>query len=89
MIKEFIEFTTETISGINPYTASSIKGAIKQFELEGKKLVTTLENKFSYLTQGDILDNIPFYKVNKKTGRLDVFKTKGIILSNTCDCDRD
>lgn len=89
MIREFIEFTSEIISGINPYTVENIKSAIMQFKVEGKKLVTTLENNFDYLTQGDILDNIPFYKVNGKTGKLEVFKTRGIILSNTCDCDRD
>lgn len=88
MIKEFIDFTTETISCIQPYTKENIKKAIEQFHLEGKQLFTTLDEGLECLAQGDVLENIPFYRIDK-TGRLQVYKTRGLVLSNTCDCSRD
>lgn len=88
MIKEFIEFTANIISCINPYTKENIDKAIKQFELEGKQLFTTMDNNLECLAQGDVLENVPFYRVNNM-GKMGVFVTKGLVLSNTCDCSRD
>lgn len=88
MIKEFIEFTTNIISCINPYTKENIDKAIKQFELDGKKLFTTMDNNLECLAQGDVLENVPFYRVDEN-GRMGKFVTKGLVLSNTCDCSRD
>lgn len=88
MIKEFIEFTANIFSCINPYTKENIDKAIKQFELEGKQLFTTMDNNLECLAQGDVLENVPFYRVNNM-GKMEVFVTKGLVLSNTCDCSRD
>lgn len=88
MIKEFIDFTCELIPCITPYTKQSIKDAIRQFEREDKNFITTMEKTLDFLAQGDIVENIPFYRFNSN-GKLEFLKGKGIILSNTCDCDRD
>lgn len=89
MIQEFIDFTSEVIPSISPYTKEGIKSALEQFRTDNKKFHTTMDNNFEILTQGDILENIPFYNVNKDTGKLQVYRGRGLVLNNTCDCDRD
>lgn len=88
MIKEFIDFTSEVIPSISPYTKEGIKKALDQFNCKNKKFYTTMQDNFDILTQGDILDNIPFYRMDSN-GELKIYKGKGIVLNNTCDCDRN
>lgn len=88
MINELINFATELFPSINPYTKENVKNAIKQFELEGKKINFFLLNSFDYLGQGDIIGELPFIFADEN-GELFGRTMKGIVLSNTCDCERD
>ena len=85
MLEKFIEFANEIFPSIDTNTKNGIKKLIKQFD-------TTKPNWFSnsleILSQGDILDKIPFTFVDE-TGKEITYITKGIILSNTCDMTRD
>lgn len=89
MIEEFIDFVSATMPCISPYTKEGIKLALEQFKFEQKKFCTTMKAEFEELSQGDILENIPFYRINRKTGKIQVYKGHGIVLNNTCDCSRD
>lgn len=87
MIQELIEFTTELFPSITPYTKDEIYTSIEKFQTEGRTFTTTLENQFEYLAQGDILYNIPFVRIDDD-GNVKTFKANGMIMANTCDCDR-
>ncbi|MEW4371756.1 hypothetical protein [Paenibacillus kandeliae] len=95
MLSELIDFVTELFPSINPYTKDKVKSAIRQFEISsgGKtpsRNIDYLTNQpFDYLTQGDIISNLPFVRYNSKTGVRGLLVTEGILLSNTCDAVRD
>lgn len=87
---EFIDFVAETMPSVSPYTVEGLKECISQFKFEYKKnCTTTMENEFSFLTQGDIIDRIPFYRMNTNTGEIETSILQGLVITNTCDCDRD
>ncbi len=95
MLSELIDFTTELFPSINPYTKDKVKLAIRQFEVngDGKNITKNIDyctnQPFDYLTQGDIISNMPFVRYNSKTGEKGLLVTEGILLSNTCDAERD
>lgn len=86
MIKELIQFTTELFPSISPYTKESVNKAIEQFDYENLEWFRPM--RLHYLSQGDIIERIPFTFVDEN-GKRDTILTKGIILSNTCDLSRD
>lgn len=86
MIKELIQFTTELFPSISPYTKENVNKAIEQFDYES--LEWFRPTPIDYLSQGDIIEKIPFTFVDEN-GKKDTILTKGIILSNTCDASRD
>lgn len=85
-LKEFINYTNEIFPAIDMNVKKSLKDALEQFDI----------NKFSWftseqldgITQGDILDKIPF-QIQDRSGNYKAFPTKAIILSNSCDLTRD
>ncbi len=85
MLEKFIDYTYQIFPTIDTNIKNGIKDLMKQFD-------TTKPNWFSrpldILSQGDILDNIPFSYTNQD-GEEVTFITKGMILSNTCDMTRD
>lgn len=86
MIKELIQFTTELFPSISPYTKENVNKAIEQFDYE--RLEWFRPTPIDYLSQGDIIEKIPFTFFDEN-GKKDTILTKGIILSNTCDASRD
>ena len=88
MINEFINFVHEIFPSISPYTKERVKDAIKQFEIEGKKPNFLLYEPFEYLAQGDIVETLPFIRYDQD-GNRQLYKTKGILISNTCDAEND
>lgn len=98
MIREFISFV-ESLFPIDPYISERVHGAIKQFELEKqwkgeREGVKPLHNFFlpfplDHLAQGDIINNLPFELEDPDTGEKMVYQGPGILISNTCDSDRD
>lgn len=89
MMNEFIDFVTEVFPSIHPYTKEQVKASIQQFEKSGVQRNFSMHSALPYLAQGDIFgDLIPFIKQDKN-GELSVLKAKAILLSNTCDSERD
>lgn len=86
MIKELIQFTTELFPSISPYTKENVNKAIEQFDYERLEWFRPIP--IHYLSQGDIIEKIPFTFIDEN-GKKDTILTKGIILSNTCDASRD
>lgn len=88
MMKEFIDFVQELFPSISPYTKEKVKDAIKQFNISGKTVNCFMARPLSELCQGDIVEDLPFSIYNIKGDR-SIFKTKGILLSNSCDAEND
>ncbi len=89
MMSEFIDFVTELFPSIRPYTKEQVKASIQQFDRSGVQRNFSMHSALPYLAQGDIFgDAIPFFKQDKD-GNLSVLRTKAILLSNTCDSERD
>lgn len=88
MMQEFIDFVHEIFPSIQPYTKEQVKKAIKQFEQNGDLYQFFTTNSLAYLGQGDIIETLPF-RTYDKTGEESIYHTKGILLSNTCDCEND
>lgn len=85
MIEKFIEYTHQWFPSIDTNIKNGIKELIAQFD-------TSKPNWFSdslpILSQGDILDSVPFSYINSNGDEI-TYKTKGMVLSNTCDLTRD
>ncbi len=88
MISEFVSFVEELFPSITPYTKEQVRQAIRQFEQSGQQYKYCMHEPVSYLAQGDIVDALPFIKYDEK-GNQSLLKTKGILLSNTCDAEND
>ena len=86
MIKELIKFTAELFPSISPYTKDSVMNAINQFNYDELEWFTPTILK--ELSQGDIIDKLPFTYYEDNGQKTTVMK-KGIILSNSCDVDND
>lgn len=95
MMNNFISFV-EGLFPIDPYIAKQAHLAIKQFELKKEREDVTrplynffLPNPLDYLAQGDIIDSLPFELENPDTGELIEHTAPGLVISNTCDSERD
>lgn len=88
MLNEFVEFTQNLFPAISPYVKERTEDAIKQFELSGKKVNLFNGRAYDFLAQGDILDGIPFTRM-EENGEISACVGKGIIVSNTCSADHD
>lgn len=88
MLDEFIDFTQSLFPSISPYVKDQTKSAIRQFELSGKKLNLFNYKAYDFLAQGDILNRIPFTRL-EDDGNILAYIGKGMIISNTCSADHD
>ncbi|MCK4796195.1 MAG: hypothetical protein KAT05_02370 [Spirochaetes bacterium] len=90
MIEEFIDFVSELFPCISPYTHENVKTAIHQFYDKSKiKTYNLFKTKpLEYLAQGDIIEIVPFI-IYDEDGNQSIYKTKAILISNTCDSERD
>ncbi len=88
MLNEFIEFTQSLFPAISPYVKEQTKEAIKQFDMSGKKLNLLNYRAYDFLAQGDILEGIPFTRIDNM-GNIASQRGKGMIISNTCSADHD
>lgn len=88
MLKAFIDFTTSLFPSINPYIQEQTKRALEQFHLKNERIEVFSQKPFDYLSQGDILDGIPFLTMSEK-GDISCRNGKGMIISNTCSCENN
>lgn len=85
MIDKFIDYTYQIFPSIDTNVKNGIKELMAQFDTSKPNWFS---NSLPILSQGAILDNIPFSYINSNGDEI-TYKTKGMILSNTCDLTRD
>lgn len=88
MLNEFINLVQSLFPSIDPYVEEQTKKAIEQFELSGRRLKLFNYKVYDFLAQGDILNGIPFTRI-ESDGNILAQKGKGMIISNTCSADHD
>lgn len=88
MISSFVDFVHQLFPSINPYTKEKVKESLRQFERTGIKQNFFLPEPFAYLAQGDIVDELPFFLTDSNGNEL-LYKTKAMLISNTCDAEND
>lgn len=88
MLDEFINYVQKLFPSISPYVKNQTEQAIRQFKLSGRTLNLLNDKPYDYLTQGDILSNVPFVKIEENGGIL-AQRSYGMLLSNTCSADHD
>lgn len=87
--EDFIEFVKELFPNIDPYVEAQTRESIRQFARLNRPCVPMLTS-FSEdeINQGDILTNIPFYRIGED-GEFETLTTSGIVISNSCDIEND
>lgn len=88
MIPELVRFCERLFPSIDPYTAEGAKNALSQYKEAGHLrpfLTQPLDEGFQ---QGDIFSWVPFVEISDE-GKPVVFMLKGLLLTNTCDCQRN
>lgn len=88
MLDEFINYVQKLFPSISPYVKNQTEQAIRQFKLSGRTLNLLNDKPYDYLTQGDILSNVPFVKI-EENGGISAQRSYGMLLSNTCSADHD
>jgi hypothetical protein len=86
MIKFFEDYCNRLFPSIDTSVKNSVLDAIKQIDMT--KTPWFMNNLLEEISQGDILDRIPF-NIIQDDGSVVTYMTKGLILSNTCDLQRD
>lgn len=87
MLKEFIDFVDSVLPSVDSEAKDKAKAAIAQFEEEGKRCEYLLPKKLPYLSQGDIISEIPF-SYFKEDGSQYIFKARGMVISTSCHIDQ-
>jgi len=85
---EYIKWVEAMFSGISPYTHEQAIAAVRSFMDKHGRFDYLSPEPLSFLGQGDVIGQLPFYYVNAKNERrkLDSY---GMLLSNTCDAEND
>jgi len=87
--EDFIDFVKKLFPNIDPYVEAQTRVSLKQFASMNQSTVPMLTS-FSEdeINQGDILTNIPFYRIGED-GEFETAATSGIVISNSCDIEND
>ena len=87
--EDFIDFVKKLFPNIDPFVEAQTRASLKQFASMNQTSVPMLTS-FSEdeINQGDILTNIPFYKIGED-GEFETVVTNGIVISNSCDIEND
>lgn len=86
MIRFFKDYCNQLFPSIDTEIKNAVRTAIEQIDMSQKTwfMPKVLED----ISQGDIISDLPF-TIQKEDGNSITYKTKGMILSNTCDLVRD
>ncbi len=85
-LEEFINYSYQLFPNIDSSIKQSLSDALQQFDIT--KFNWFSSNDLGGINQGDILDNIPFVS-QEENGKINIFQTKGMVISNSCDVDND
>lgn len=89
MTEALLQLLQDLFPSISPYTAERIKASLGQFSNDGGDSRQYVRSApFSYISQGDIISDLPFYYLDPE-GSVRYFKETGMVLSNTCDSEHD
>lgn len=88
MIKEFIDYTSQIFSAIDTSQEGAIHNTLKQYNQTNLNWFSSYP-KLEFLSQGDIVEKIPFVTFDEETGKKEVITQMGLVLSTTCDISRD
>lgn len=89
MLEDFIGFVDALFPSISNDTKDKAQEAIRQFKRDGQQFnYLTKDDAIEELSQGDILDSIPFRYIDEN-GDEQVAVTYGIVLTTSCDIDHD
>lgn len=86
MLDFFEQYCNQIFPSVDTEVKNAVRTAVKQINMENHTWF--MSSLLPNLSQGDILSNLPF-SIQKEDGSIKTYMTKGIILSNTCDLDRD
>lgn len=86
MIRFFEDYCNQLFPSIDTTVKNAVRDAVKQIDMTKQPWFTL--HLLEELSQGDILDKIPF-SIIKDDGTVTTYITKGLVLSNTCDLQRD
>ncbi len=87
MLAEFIDFVDSVLPSVSPDFRDGAKEAIRQFERKGHTLNYLTTNVLNYLSQGDILTNVPFTYF-QENGEQQIFRTNAMVISTSCHIDQ-
>lgn len=86
MIRYFNDYCNQLFPSIDTEIKNAVRDAVMQIDMSQHSWFTS--SLLDELSQGDILDKIPF-SINNDDGTTTTYITKGLVLSNTCDLQRD
>ncbi len=88
MISQFIDLVKEIFPCISNASVEELKTALKEFS-EKQHRVDFFDHCIKdVLTQGDVLSEMNFLSLDEQ-GNPSKFKSKALVLSNTCACQRE
>lgn len=87
-MNEFIALVQEMFPSISPYTAEKALSAISENFKDKRNMEFCTSRPFDFLAQGDIFSGMIF-SYTDENGEDRSLPAKGILLSNTCDSERD
>ena len=80
-----VELVSQALCSVQPYTVEQVKSELLALNSEQRKMLINPNNE---LMQGDILGKIK-YPIVDESGQVQCVESDVIVLSNTCDCQRD
>lgn len=86
MIRFFKDYCNQLFPSIDTEIKNAVRTAVEQIDMSQKTWF--MPKKLEDLSQGDIISDLPF-TIQEENGSSITYKTKGMILSNTCDLVRD
>lgn|GEM_PF-615867 len=88
-MEAFLDLVNEVFPNVRQETVNQAKQAFSQFIKNPDNYLDLLDfSECDFLKQGDVFTDLPFYFVNSE-GKMSMFKSDGILISNTCDSSRN
>lgn len=85
---DFMNWVKEMFPSISPYTHEMAMASIKDFMKKHGTVNFLMPTPLDFLAQGDVISPMFFNYIDDE-GNLVELKRPGILLSNTCDADRE
>lgn len=87
MLEEFIDFVDSVLPSVDSEAKDKAKAAIAQFKKDGNNFEYLMPQVLTYLSQGDIISEIPF-RYFDENGKQFQIVAKGMVISTSCHIDQ-